>query len=91
MHDFVRVGVGGTDDSSRIGIASDSHSQDVEGMVARFSHMSMFRLLVEDRRSMFYGELPKIDWHWKSTGQTAYDAAREHEQSVIQLIRRLPW
>ena len=42
MHDFVRVGVGGTDDGSRIGIASDSHSQDVEGMVARFSLMSMF-------------------------------------------------
>ena len=64
VHDFVRVGVGGSDDSSRVGVASDSHSQDVSqdvgGMVARFSHMNMFRLLVEDRRSMFYGESPKL-------------------------------
>ena len=29
-------------------------------MVSRFSHMSMFRLLVEDRRNMFYGESPKF-------------------------------
>ena len=64
MHDFVRVGVGGMDDSSRTGITSVSHSQDfsqdLEGMVVRFSHMNMFRLLVEDRRSMFYGELLKL-------------------------------
>ena len=61
---FVRVGVGGSDDSSRIGVASDSHSQDVSqdvgGMVARCSHMNMLKLLVEDRRSMFYGESPKL-------------------------------
>ena len=29
MHDFVRVGVSGSDDRSRIGVASDSHNQDV--------------------------------------------------------------
>ena len=55
MHDFVRVGVGG--DSSRVRGASVSHSQE---MISRFSHMSMFRLLVEDRRNMFSGKSQKV-------------------------------
>ena len=47
---------------SGIGIASDIHSKDVGvsggnqsrhgGMGARFSHMNMCRLLIEDKRSM---------------------------------------
>ena len=49
MQDFVGVGVGG--DSSRVRGASVSYSQEI---ISRFSHMSMFRRLVEDRRNMFY-------------------------------------
>ena len=64
MHDFVRTGVGGSGDRTRVGSASASHSQevsqDVVGMVSRFLHMNMFRLLVEDRRSMFHGESTKL-------------------------------
>ena len=68
MHDV--VGVGGENDSSTIGIASDSQSKDVGvsggkqsrhgGREAGFFHMSMCRLLIEDKPSMLNGELPKL-------------------------------
>ena len=56
MHDFVGVGVGG--DSSRVRGASVSYSQE---MISRFSHMSMFRLLVEDRRNMCFRQVAESD------------------------------
>ena len=81
VHDFVRAGVGGSGDSSRVGSENDSFSQevsqDVRGIVSRVSHMNMFRLLVEDRRSMFYGESPKL--------------IHSVEEADIQLIRRVRW
>ena len=72
MHDFVRAGVGGQGDSSRLGSASASHSKGAGiradggkesrhgGMVARFSHINMHRLLLQDMRCMLSGFSSKL-------------------------------